>query len=98
MTENKVSQAKENKKFHYQPIETLFTQFKSSSRGLSATEAALRLASNGPNMLPTKAPPTLLRIFLQQFLNPLIYILGVAAIISMSLIWFFISCRSSETR
>jgi Ca2+-transporting ATPase len=43
--------------------------------GLSAAEAARRLASLGPNALPEKAPDPVWRRFLRQFRSPLIYIL-----------------------
>ncbi len=74
-----------SKKFHFQPMDALFAEFDSSSRGLDGSQAAERLQNYGPNTLPTKPPPTLLQIFLQQFRNPLIYILGIAAIISVAL-------------
>jgi magnesium-transporting ATPase (P-type) len=48
--------------------------------GLSAAEARLRLGQFGPNSLPQQRPPSLLALFLRQFLSPLIYILLAAAI------------------
>ena len=49
--------------------------------GLAADEAESRLSRYGPNTLPRKAPPTLLEILLRQFKSPLIYLLGVAALL-----------------
>ena len=50
--------------------------------GLKETEVRERLRQYGPNKLKgrKKTPPVL--VFLQQFLNPLIYVLLVAAVIS----------------
>ncbi len=53
-----------------------------SATGLTSTEAGARLARFGRNELPHAEPPGVARIFFRQFLNPLIYILLVAAAIS----------------
>ena len=53
--------------------------------GLTALEVASRLEAYGKNELPIKKPLSLLKIFLFQFKNPLIYILLIATIISLSL-------------
>jgi Ca2+-transporting ATPase len=50
--------------------------------GLSRAEAAARLARFGPNRLPEPAPPGVVRHFFRQFLNPLVYILLAAAVLS----------------
>lgn len=55
----------------------------SSLNGLSAEEAAHRLTKFGPNVFPTHRAPTILQIFLHQFLNPLIYILVAASFVSI---------------
>ncbi len=51
--------------------------------GLSAEEAEVRLAEHGPNLLPTPQVPSLWVVFLRQFRSPLIYILLLAAAISL---------------
>jgi len=51
--------------------------------GLGPEEVLLRQREFGPNRLPVKSPPLLFSIFLSQFLSPLIYILLVAAAISL---------------
>ena len=53
--------------------------------GLSSAEAAARLAANGPNALPEVPGPTLVVLFLKQFLSPLIYLLLAAALVSVFL-------------
>ena len=51
--------------------------------GLTSAEAEARLKSYGPNQLPEQPPPTLWEILLRQFNSPLIYILGIAAVVSV---------------
>ncbi len=51
--------------------------------GLSDQEAASRLAHYGPNTLPRREPPSLVEIMLRQFRSPLIYLLGIAAAVSL---------------
>jgi Ca2+-transporting ATPase len=50
-----------------------------SSSGLSDQEVVKRLETFGENKLPEKPRPTLLSVFFDQFKNPLIYILLIAA-------------------
>jgi magnesium-transporting ATPase (P-type) len=56
-----------------------------SARGLSAADAAGRLARHGPNALPVPSRVTLPTIILHQFLSPLIYILLAAAVVALAL-------------
>ncbi len=56
-----------------------------NEHGLSEREAASRLAKYGPNHLPQKPPVPLWLIVLRQFRSPLIYILGVAAVVSAAM-------------
>ncbi len=51
--------------------------------GLSLDEAAVRLRRYGANALPRKAPPGLILVFVNQFKSPLIYVLVVAALVSL---------------
>ncbi|OGO23701.1 MAG: hypothetical protein A2144_10970, partial [Chloroflexi bacterium RBG_16_50_9] len=64
------------------PDESLSTR-DSRRSGLTETQVGDRLLQYGPNMLQgkKKTPPVL--VFLRQFLSPLIYVLLVAAIISI---------------
>ena len=52
--------------------------------GLASQEAGRRLADVGPNRLPRPADPGPAMIFLRQFLSPFIYILLVAAAVSLA--------------
>ncbi len=51
--------------------------------GLSDDEAVSRLAQFGPNTLPRREPPGLVEIMLRQFRSPLIYLLAIAAAVSL---------------
>ena len=57
----------------------------SSPHGLSPDKAADRFAAFGPNRLPSAPPSTLAAIVLRQFKSPLIYVLLLAAVISLAL-------------
>jgi Ca2+-transporting ATPase len=57
----------------------------SSPHGLSQKEAAARLELFGPNTLPRPKPTSVAALFLRQFLSPLIYILLLAAVVSLML-------------
>ena len=51
-------------------------------QGLGESVAAERLREYGPNLLPEKGPTPVWLIFVRQFINPLIYILVAAAVVS----------------
>ena len=68
------------KPWHSRTSREVLEELGSSNDGLSASEAATRLSTHGPNELPaTAGRPAILR-FLAQFNNVLIYFLLVAAI------------------
>jgi magnesium-transporting ATPase (P-type) len=69
--------------FHQTPADEVLTHFNASPHGLSQDEARARLDRFGPNALPRTRPPGLIRVFLNQFLSPLIYVLGIAAFVSL---------------
>lgn len=62
----------------------LLERLKAGVDGLDDGEAALRLQQFGPNRVPERPPPSLLFLFLTQFRSPLIYILLIAAGISLA--------------
>jgi P-type Ca2+ transporter type 2C len=68
---------------HSTEIAEIFRELNTSERGLDKQEAKARLEIYGGNLLPTRKPPTILQLFLHQFLNPLIYILLVAAVVTI---------------
>ena len=58
-------------------------QVKATADGLSAQEAARRLEEHGPNQLAEGKKKSPLVVFLEQFKDLLVFILAVAAVISM---------------
>ncbi|GAB4367486.1 MAG: HAD-IC family P-type ATPase [Elainellaceae cyanobacterium] len=62
--------------------EDLFSTLHANANGLSEIEAQLRLEQVGANCLPQPSPPSGWQILLRQFCSPLIYILGLAAVVS----------------
>ncbi len=61
-------------------VET-FSAFSTTERGLDMVEVVKRLKQYGPNCLPAAKTLSFFRIFINQFLNPLIYILLIASIV-----------------
>jgi magnesium-transporting ATPase (P-type) len=61
----------------------LLAVLQSQPGGLSQAEAAARLKHYGRNALPESRPPGIVRVFLHQFISPLIYVLVAAALVSM---------------
>jgi Ca2+-transporting ATPase len=69
--------------WHARSLEETFNLIGSSPQGLSQAEAAKRLLTGGTNELPQGKKPSKLLVFLRQFKSPLIYILIVAAVITL---------------
>ncbi|MFI4874066.1 MAG: cation-translocating P-type ATPase [Blastopirellula sp. JB062] len=69
--------------WHALPLAELLQRLHSTEQGLSTAESRSRLAEYGPNRLPEQAPPTVWQIAARQFLSPLIYILLIAAVVSV---------------
>jgi len=68
---------------HASPSSEVLKSLSASPNGLSQVEAAARLEIYGPNKLQEVAGLGVLRIFFSQFLSPLIYVLVVAAVVSL---------------
>jgi Ca2+-transporting ATPase len=64
-------------------VEKSLQALKTSRTGLTADEAKKRLAEYGPNLLVGKKKASPWLVFLNQFLSPLIYVLLVAAVVSI---------------
>ncbi len=67
------------------PLEGLLAEVDSNSEGLSAGEAARRLAQFGPNLLETKRKATALGLLVAQFKSPIVLILLFATVLSAAL-------------
>lgn len=70
--------------WHTVPVSDLLARLQTTDAGLTSQEAAARREKYGPNELPVEPPPTFLAVFIQQFKNPLIYILAVAGAVSLT--------------
>ena len=68
--------------WHTRSPEDALAQLGSSGSGLSAADAAQRLAANGPNELTESKGVSPLQMFLGQFKSLIIWILIVAGVIS----------------
>lgn len=69
-----------NPDWHNLPIESVTSELKSDKQlGLSSVEVQERFKKFGPNSLPEPKLRSLFLIFIHQFLNPLIYLLLIAA-------------------
>ncbi|MCL4794485.1 MAG: HAD-IC family P-type ATPase [Bryobacteraceae bacterium] len=69
--------------WHSLPQEDLTRILVANMNGLSAPDVEERLREFGKNTLPAPEPPTLIKIILHQFANPLIYILLIAGVIAV---------------
>lgn len=70
--------------WHALHIPEIFRSLECADGGLTREQAVARLAVYGPNRLPQTPPPTWWQILLRQFQSPLIYILVVAAVVSIA--------------
>jgi Ca2+-transporting ATPase len=70
---------------HALSIDQALRLLQSRPAGLTPAEVSERLDAFGPNALPKAQPAGLARVFLRQFLSALIYVLLIAAVISLLL-------------
>lgn len=70
---------------HARTADTCLSLLDSALSGLSQAEAATRLSKFGPNTLPQAKPTSILKIFIRQFISPLIYVLLIAAVIALAI-------------
>ena len=77
-----IAEHPKGKAWHQRSAEEVLAQLGSTATGLSAQEAAQRLAANGPNELKEGKRISPLQIFLGQFKSLIIWILIAAGVIS----------------
>ncbi len=73
----------ENSIWHSLPIEEVFKLLDTSTNGLSEDEAKKRLEKYGPNVIEEEKHVSPLRLFINQFINPLIILLLAATGLSV---------------
>ena len=72
-----------NQTWHTLALPVLLQRVGGVEAGLSGSEARARLERFGPNRMPHEPPPAWWQIALRQFKSPLIYILAIAAVVSL---------------
>ena len=75
----------ESTPWHSLGIEQTLAALQTTREGLSQSEAEARLRQYGPNVIPESPPKKLLGVYLDQFKNAFIYLLLIAAGISVFL-------------
>ncbi len=73
------------KNWHTISLAEIFFETKSRKEGLTSAEATQRLKEFGHNTLPQEKPYSKIKLFLNQFNNPLMYILFTTVVISFLL-------------
>lgn len=71
--------------FHTKSIQSTLSDVNTTPNGLTTQEVLVRQKHFGKNILPQGKQTTLFQIFLQQFTNPIIYVLIAAAVISLAI-------------
>ena len=71
--------------FETKTADDVLLELNAATHGLSDEEAKNRLATQGPNALKMKKPPTKLQLFVSQLKDPMIYVLLAAAVVSIVL-------------
>lgn len=71
--------------WHAKEIKEIFHQIKTTERGLTFEEAKKRLTKFGPNKLPEEKRLMQVQIFFNQFKSPLVYVLLIAALMTLLL-------------
>jgi P-type Ca2+ transporter type 2C len=66
-------------------FDEVLRQVQGDVQGLSGEEVKRRINKYGLNQLPSRPPPSILQIFLKQFRSSLIYLLLIAAVLSLFL-------------
>lgn len=69
--------------WHSLDWEKIHSTLSTDGKGLSESDSKSRLSQFGPNKLPEQSKTTLMKIILHQVLNPLIFILVLAAVASI---------------
>ncbi len=85
MTRSEPLHVVDKETWHTRSGQEVCDELATPSSGLTAAEVEERRRRYGRNELPRSRPTPLLRIFLRQFLSPLVYILLAAAAISLLL-------------
>jgi Ca2+-transporting ATPase len=72
--------------WHKETVESTFRELSTSESGLSSDEAKRRLTEYRPNELEEMDRVRLIRMFFQQFVNPMVIILFFAIAVSVAVV------------
>ncbi len=84
-TDHRLVEARPEKAWHGMNPAEIASELATDNKGLTQDEAERRLQRHGPNALPHAPPPSLWAIAGRQFRSPLIYVLAIAAAVSLAL-------------
>lgn len=73
-----ITHKKEKQNWHAHSVDYAYNKTGSSADGLTKAEADRRLKEHGANLLPQKKPKSVILMFLEELINPIILILLVA--------------------
>mgnify|MGYP005888401211 FL=1 len=68
--------------FEYIDIKKVFKKLNTSLNGLSSKESINRLKEYGYNELPKEKKKSILKVFIESFMDPIIYVMIIASILS----------------
>lgn len=71
--------------WHASSLSAVFAAIGAGEHGMAEAEAAARLRRFGPNRMPRQSPPRWWHMLGRQFRSPLIYILFLAALVSLAI-------------
>ncbi len=71
--------------WHALPVADVMTALGTGSHGITAEEAETRVAQHGPNLIESESGPSRFAVFARQFKSPVIYILVIAAVVTLIL-------------
>ena len=84
-SDSKDSQSSSHEIWHTQTEKELFDKLETGFKGLSKQDATARIKTHGANRLPQSKPPSWWEIGIRQFQSPFVYILAVAAVVSLAI-------------
>lgn len=73
-----------NNRYYSMSIDEIFKKFRTGVNGLTSNEASKRQKRYGLNELPKKKPDSILKIFISELLDPIVLLLIVAIVASLS--------------
>ncbi len=82
---------------HVMEVDDVIAALDTSYQGLAHHQAQARLQRYGPNALPQAKMPSIGQTFLRQFVNPLIYVLLIAAAVSLLLQHYAVASKGTTS-